>query len=62
MKTLVKYLPENRILTVRNNRRSVRLKAGSVTSWGSGECTVQEDGKTVHVSKDAFERLNNIRP
>jgi hypothetical protein len=61
MKTNVQYLPPETRITLRNNRRSIASTAGHATQWGLGDNTVQEDGRTVHVSKDQMDRMRNIQ-
>lgn len=58
MKTLVKYLDPNSIVTlVAGKKRTSRFLAKRVVELGMGEHTVQEDGRTVHITNDQFNRL-----
>jgi len=58
MKTLVKYVPKDRIMSVRCKPFKSRvITAGRLVAEGFGDHTVQEDGRTVHITQAEYVRI-----
>ncbi len=57
MKTLVKYLPADKLLSARCGNKRRLLSVSQLQTIGAGDNTVQEDGKTVHIVKAQFDRI-----
>lgn len=62
LKTLVKYRPASLLLSVRCGKKSYMRTARECVAAGFGDYTVQEDGVTVHVSKDGLRRIEGGLP